>query len=55
VRVEPGEPDAAGRREMEDLVAAMKRAGARRSAAAAEVARVTGCRREDAYAAWERA
>lgn len=55
VRVEPGEPDAAGRREMEDLIAAMKRAGARRSAAAAEVARVTGCRREDAYAAWERA
>lgn len=55
VRVAPGEAGAAGTREMEDLIGAMKRAGARRSPAAAEVARITGCRREDAYAAWERA
>jgi 16S rRNA (cytidine1402-2'-O)-methyltransferase len=38
--------------EMLHLVAAMKRAGARRAAAAAEVARLTGRTREEAYAAW---
>lgn len=39
--------------EMRRLVTAMKRAGARRAAAAAEVARLTGRTREEAYAAWD--
>lgn len=38
---------------MRDLLAAMKRAGARRAAAAAEVAKLTGCRRDEAYDAWD--
>jgi 16S rRNA (cytidine1402-2'-O)-methyltransferase len=36
------------------LLAAFKRAGARRAAAAAEVARLTGAARNDLYAAWDR-
>jgi 16S rRNA (cytidine1402-2'-O)-methyltransferase len=35
------------------LLAAMKRAGARRPAAAAEVARLSGAKRDDLYDAWE--
>ncbi len=38
---------------MRELVAAMKRAGARRAAAAAEVAKLAGCSRDEAYAAWD--
>lgn len=38
---------------MQQLLGAMKRAGARRAPAAAEVARLTGCRRDEAYNAWE--
>ena len=38
---------------MRELLGAMKRAGARRAAAAAEVAKLTGCRREEAYDAWD--
>ncbi len=37
----------------DDLIAAFKRAGARRSAAAAEIARLTGEERERIYACWE--
>lgn len=50
VEVPPRERDAGT---MEELLGAMKRAGARRAAAAAEVARFTGCRREEAYDAWD--
>jgi len=38
---------------MAGLLGAMKRAGARRAAAAAEVAKLTGCRRDEAYDAWD--
>lgn len=38
---------------MAGLLRAMKRAGARRAAAAAEVAKLTGCRRDEAYDAWD--
>jgi len=46
-------PPARDTGEMEELVGAMKRAGARRAAAAAEVAKLTGCRRDEAYDAWD--
>ncbi len=46
-------PARAGDAEARALLGAMKRAGARHSAAAAEVARMTGLTREQAYDLWE--
>lgn len=47
-------PPRAGEAEtMRNLLGAMKRAGARRATAAAEVAKLAGCTRDEAYAAWE--
>jgi 16S rRNA (cytidine1402-2'-O)-methyltransferase len=51
VRCPVVQPSAAGN--AEELLAAMKRAGARRSAAAGEVARISGARRDALYDAWE--
>ena len=45
-------PPPSGSSEAAPLMAAMKRAGARQSAAAAEVARLTGLTREQAYGLW---
>jgi 16S rRNA (cytidine1402-2'-O)-methyltransferase len=42
-----------GGESMRGLLGAMKRAGARRATAAAEVAKLTGCLREEAYDAWD--
>jgi 16S rRNA (cytidine1402-2'-O)-methyltransferase len=47
----PG-PDPADGTAVGEYMAEMRRAGARRSAAAAEAARRFGCTRESAYAAW---
>jgi 16S rRNA (cytidine1402-2'-O)-methyltransferase len=51
VRCAPGSSAAAGL-DGQAVLAAMKRAGARRSAAAGETARLTGAHRDDLYAMW---
>jgi len=53
VRCPPAANAQADTAEASTLLAAMKRAGARRPAAAAEVARLTGARRDELYEAWE--
>lgn len=50
VEVPPRPGEAEG---MRSLLGAMKRAGARRAGAAAEVAKLAGCTRDEAYAAWD--
>jgi len=52
VRV-PGRPATDGTVDAEALLAAMKRAGARRSQAATEVARLTGAARTGLYQFWD--
>jgi 16S rRNA (cytidine1402-2'-O)-methyltransferase len=53
VRSESSSPKAAASIDSAALLAAMKRAGARRSAAAAEVARMSGRKRDELYSVWE--
>lgn len=53
VQVPEGFATAGGREEAQSWLAAMRRAGARRSAAAAEVARRFGISRSDAYSLWD--
>ncbi len=53
IRVPPAKPEAESQEEARSLLEAMKRAGARRSAAAAEVSRRTGQPRDELYRAWD--
>lgn len=53
VRCSPATSTETGTVEAKALLAAMKRAGARRPVAAAEVAKLTGAKRDELYDAWE--